>query len=490
MRSFRPSALWLALLLLPAAGSGQSMAVSEAEKISSSFLNYRVLGKNESGILVYKHKRDRELIETYNANMALVRRKTLETGAELSESVTLLLMHDGSLIHFYVVKDRKTQYLRAQILDDKLVDRGQAMAIDSASRRDDGQWDEFYIRHSEDRKRVLVFRQNVRSGETESLSLRVYNPVMEELMSDELVLLGDDRKMILHDGYLSNEGDVAFVQLRDDSKQRSENLPHIAVHIRPGSLGLFRRLDFQERPEWSMREIAFRWDAINKRLVGAGFYAEAGRSFASGVLFLAAESEGLWYARSYTPFSPELVKSLTGNSSRRREEIPFYDIQELIVRSDGGIVLISEFINETSESYEFTDYDPYYGGYRTSTRYINYHEYEDILLLMFNPDGSLGWEDVIRKKQISREDRGRNSSFALLNARRQLFFIFNEDISYNTNVLQYNMDTRGAINRHTMFNANSKELMLVPRRARQVSGNEIIIPSIYKNNLAFVKISY
>ncbi len=167
-----------------------------------------------------------------------------------------------------------------------------------------------------------------------------------------------------------------------------------------------------------------------------------------------------------------------------------YDIQELIVRSDGGVVLISEFINETSEAYEYTDYDPYYGGYRTSSRYINYHEYEDILLIMIDPDGALSWEDVIRKKQVSREDHGRNSSFALLNVQSQLFFIFNEDISYNTNVLQYVLDTGGKINRNTMFNANTNEVMLVPRKARQVSGNEIIIPSIYKNNLAFVKLTY
>ena len=70
-------------LLLVAVTAGQlltaqSLSISEAEKINTGLLNYRVLGKNSTGILVYKNKRDREVIETYDNSMALVRRKTLD----------------------------------------------------------------------------------------------------------------------------------------------------------------------------------------------------------------------------------------------------------------------------------------------------------------------------------------------------------------------------------------------------------------------------
>ncbi len=484
---------WFPLLFLVVFYQGlfaQALSVSEAEKINSSFLNYRVLGKNSTGILIYKHKKDREIIETYDQEMALVRRKTLDVQLMPAESVNVLLMADGSIIHYYVYKNKRVHFLGAQRMDERLVDIGTPVILDSVDTREDGNWDEFLLRHSEDRQLVLVYRQSVRAGQSTGIQMKLYNSALQETWRDELVLEGKDRDMILQDAFLSNRGDVAYTQVRDNNRLRSEIYPHTTLHIRPADFGVFRRLEVLEKPDLRINELAFNWDVRNNRLVGAGFYAEANRAFASGVLFLSAEASGEWQAVSFTEFDSEFVKDLTGRTSKKREEIPLYDIQELIVRSDGGIMLISEFINETSEAYEYTDYDPYYGGYRTSTRYINYHEYEDILLLMIEPDGKLAWEDVIRKKQVSREDHGRNSSFAVLNAQSQLFFIFNEDISYNTNVLQYILDTRGRINRNSMFNSNTNEVMLVPRKARQVSGNEIVIPSVYKNNLAFVKLTY
>ncbi|MBI1191812.1 MAG: hypothetical protein GC205_01370 [Bacteroidetes bacterium] len=482
--------LFLILLLGAGLAQAQTLSVSEAEKISSAFLNYRILGKNNTGVLVYKHRKDRELIETYDDNMALVRRKTLDMQHQPAESVNVLLMADGSLIHFYVYKSNKVHYLEAQLMDERLVDVGEPVVLDSVNPREDGNWDEFMLRNSEDRSKVMVFRQSFRLGQVSGIQLRLFDAALRPLWADELLMDGKDKDMTLQDAFLSNRGDVAFVQVRDKVRLRAETYPHATLHFRPADFGLFRRQEVSGNLDVRIGELAFAWDVRNNRLVGAGFYSEAGRAYAAGVLYVATAASGEAPTEAFNAFSPELVKNLTGRSSKKREEIPLYDIQEIIVRSDGGFMLISEYISETSEAYEFTDYDPYYGGYRTSTRYINYHEYEDILLLMMEPDGTLSWEDVIRKKQVSREDHGRNSSFALLNTRNNLFFIFNEDISYNTNVLQYVMDTKGSLNRTSMFNANTNEVMLVPRKARQVSGNEIVIPSIYKNSLAFVKLTY
>ncbi len=484
-------ALLLGILSLPLSFvEGQVLTVSESEKLSSNFLNYRVLGKNTSGVLIYKHKREREMIEIYDQNMALIRRKTLESSLQPVESVNVLLVEDGSVLHFYVHKTKRVHYLFAQAMDEGLLDKNPPQLLDSVDRREDGNWDEFMIRLSEDRSQVLVFRQSLKGAQSTGVLMRLFDTELRERWLDELSFDDIEKDMVLSDAFISNGGDVCIVQIRDLSKLRPESFPHAIIHMRPADFGVFRKLAMTESPEGRIREMAFSWDSRNNRIIGAGFFAESNRSFSSGLYFISASASGEWVARQFTPFHPDFIKSLSTRTSRKRDEIPVYNIQEIVARSDGGALLVAEYIHETSESYEYTDYDPYYGGYRTSTRYINYHEYEDIMLLMLEPDGMLAWEEIIRKKQVSREDRGRNSSFAMLNAHRQLFFIFNEDISYNTNVLQYNMDTRGKVNRSSMFNANSKELMLVPRRARQISGNEIVIPSIYKNNLAFVKLSY
>jgi hypothetical protein len=484
--------LWLLPLALAFAGTAnaQALAVSEAERVSSNLLNYRVLGKNKGGVLVYKHRRDKEVIEAYDRNMALVRRKTLDTGGETAETVNVFLTPDGGLIHFYAYKRKRTEYLEAQRMDARLVDLGEPVLLDSVDHREDGNWDDFLVRQSLDRGLLLVFRLDARSTQLDGIHARVYDAALRPRFDEHLVLDGPDRFMLLQDGFISDRGDLAFAFVRDHVRIKSDDQPHVVFHIRPADFGLFRRLDVTELPDVKIREFGVAWDQRNNRLVGAGFFNDGSRSYAAGVLFCSASASGEWVAKRFETFNPEFVTDVTGRSSRKRDEIPLYEVQDLIVRSDGGVVLVSEYVNETAEAYEYTDYDPYYGGYRTATRYINYHEYEDILLLMIDPDGTVRWDDVIRKRQVSREDYGRNSSFALLNAQTRLFFIFNEDISYDTNVMQYVLDPKGRLHRDAILNADANEVMLVPRKAVQVSGNEIVIPSLYKSNLAFVKLAY
>ena len=91
---------------------------------------------------------------------------------------------------------------------------------------------------------------------------------------------------------------------------------------------------------------------------------------------------------------------------------------------------------------------------------------------------------------MSREDRGVNSSYALVNIKDKCMFIFNEDIEQNANVLEYVMTATGELDRNSLFNANQQEVQIRPSSAQQISYNEIVIPSIYKKSLSFVKIKF
>ncbi|MFN3940932.1 MAG: hypothetical protein ACK4IY_10110, partial [Chitinophagales bacterium] len=141
------------------------------------------------------------------------------------------------------------------------------------------------------------------------------------------------------------------------------------------------------------------------------------------------------------------------------------------------------------ENYDFTNYDPYY-GYRTATRQVDYFEYNDIFLMSINPEGFIDWTNIIRKRQISKEDNGAYSSYAFVNCAERIFFIYNEDISQNSNVMQYEMLADGTLNRKSLFNPAKQEVELRPQAAKQVGFNEIIIPSIHKRSLSFVSIVF
>ena len=71
-----------------------------------------------------------------------------------------------------------------------------------------------------------------------------------------------------------------------------------------------------------------------------------------------------------------------------------YVIRDVVVRYDGGVLVMAEYRNENTESYQHTNYDPYY-GYRTSTEYVDYYNFEDVMVLSLTPAGGLDWYNVI-----------------------------------------------------------------------------------------------
>ena len=52
------------------------------------------------------------------------------------------------------------------------------------------------------------------------------------------------------------------------------------------------------------------------------------------------------------------------------------------------------------------------------------------------------------------------------------------------------MTATGELDRKSLFNANQQEVQIRPSSAEQISFNEIVIPSIYKKSLSFVKIKF
>lgn len=189
-------------------------------------------------------------------------------------------------------------------------------------------------------------------------------------------------------------------------------------------------------------------------------------------------------------FPQQTLDEIAGLAKEKAiSNLPVYQIGTIIPRVDGGALLVAEFYDKTVESYEFTNYDPYV-GYRTSTRQVEFYEYDDILLFSIKPDGTPSWNNVIRKKQISREDNGVNSSYGVLTLKDRCIFIFNEDVEQNSNVLQYEMSFTGELDRKSLFNANQQEVQIRPGSAEQIALNEIIIPSIYKKSLRFVRIKF
>jgi hypothetical protein len=232
----------------------------------------------------------------------------------------------------------------------------------------------------------------------------------------------------------------------------------------------------------------FGLDQQHGEVLAAGYYGDDNRYNMNGYFTMHIDmSSGAVMEANHQAFSDELRSSITSMLDKTSRFTPAYQVTKIVPRMDGGALIVGEYYDKTIENYDYTNYDPYY-GYRTSTRQLEFYEYNDILLLSVDATGAMDWSNIIRKKQQSKEDRGVSSSFGLLNSQRFMYFIFNEDITQNSNVLMYALSADGTLDRQSLFNPSKQEVELRPASGKQIAYDEVVIPSIYKRNLAFIKI--
>jgi len=151
------------------------------------------------------------------------------------------------------------------------------------------------------------------------------------------------------------------------------------------------------------------------------------------------------------------------------------------------VLFIAQSESVSTEAYV----NPPLGGFGLSTGFtVNYFHYDELAVLSFNQDGSVEWKQILHKKQSTEGDGGFFSSIGLMIAPTQLYFVFNDGINGQTVVTDFSLDATGVQSRKEIFSADRKGVMVVPRQGKQVSANEMVLPSFKKNFLQFVKISF
>lgn len=355
----------------------------------------------------------------------------------------------------------------------KLID-----AIEFDKRRNKGM---FYIKKSKNQKLITsMYKQTSADDEKLSIHVKVMDSAFNSLYEKKYKTDTYDGVLLLNDFKLSNDTTVYILtsidlekkMLRDRkytlniSKASSDKLQSIALSL----------------DKYFIKDIKMELDYINKNIVFAGFYSEM-NSFSSA---------GVFYAR--LNFNDQKLKMFTEsfkakfltefNSERtvnRGTELINYFIDKIILRTDGGVILVSES-NYVTES---TNYNSYYQLYTTS---YTYH-YDNILLFSINTDGKIHWESIIRKNQVSEDDAAFYSSYILTLDVDQINVIFNKFIRKSTDIVSCTINNKGESTEKILIKESENTLMM-PGGGKQISADQLIVPCIQKNKSNFMRISF
>lgn len=282
---------------------------------------------------------------------------------------------------------------------------------------------------------------------------------------------------------LSNRGDMYAIFYEDHSRARRER----------NSIHLLRLNDTEPRLQWVgfganlFFDGHFYYDDVNEQVVGAGLFDERKAQRVNGYFFMRVPGGQMDdHQISFHHFPKEIITTVRGKESKPEDHFGEVYVKDLILKSDGGVVLVAERYKVVSQMYQghFNPRMP------LPAAQAEYH-YDDIIVLNINPDGSLGWGDVLYKRQFSRNDKGYMSSFFIMKNPEEIRFLYHDEIkSRNNKVGQYAMDRKGKSKRRTILDTYGYKVNMMFSEGMQINKDEVIVPSLRRGDFKLVRIRY
>ena len=115
--------------------------------------------------------------------------------------------------------------------------------------------------------------------------------------------------------------------------------------------------------------------------------------------------------------------------------------------------------------------------------------YDNIMLLSLNNDMDLQWTSIIPKKQ-SDDENDNFLSFCTMNVGSEIHFIFVEEDRNKQVISNHSVLPDGQVKRYPTLKSREAGFEFMPRLAKQVGYRELIIPCVYRTNIAFAKVVF
>ncbi len=322
---------------------------------------------------------------------------------------------------------------------------------------------------SRDSTKILLYNQlPTGKKDPESFAFRVFNDQFEEMWSKDIILPYNNNQFTVEEYRVDNEGNVYLlgVIFMDKSKRRRQgkaNYQYVILAYENNGED-FTEYKVEENEKF-ITDLTFR---IGNRgqLICAGFYSEKRSYSIKGTCYFKIDRKNKEVLdRNFRAFDFEFLTEYFSDRKKRKaqrnkekgrmDKVPEmynYALNDLILRSDGGAVLVAEqfYIYEQDD---FNTFGANRFGFNNNMRIITYYNYNDIIVVNIKPTGEIEWATRIPKKQTTTDDGGYYSSYAMSIIRDKIYFV------YNDNGRNFNLDGKTS-SKFYNFNGRSSVIAL------------------------------
>jgi len=342
-----------------------------------------------------------------------------------------------------------------------------------------------FISSASRRHAMVMLMENLDNGR-QVLHVALLDSVLKPVSTRNISLPYEEKQVTIEDYKLSDNGDLALLAFlnKKDRDKEGDKVKIAEYHLFSIPATSHSVNDQAVRSgEKNLAQAGLGIDNLHGHAVVMGFYNDKSALSGAGIFYATLEfAEGAALKIKTHPLEGGQQQKMIGErNSNNSAGIASYPVQKIILRNDGGAVIIAEAAY-TSE-YSYYDYFT-----QTLIRHIEYH-FDNVIIVSVNSDCTVDWSTVVHKRQESVDDGGVYSSFCPLINSEEIIVIYNQDVDRTKSVRAAVVSNTGE-EREVEVSKSSDHLNLLPTWGKQISENEVVIPVYQKKKLFLCKISF
>ena len=417
---------------------------TKEKKSKKNFYTGGIFAVDETGYYMQKITglfRPKTYFQHYDKNFNLDKSYELKLGKGKKQKQALNVLHLNNKLFFFTsyknIKNKKHD-LYVQTVNKKTLapnkDIRKLATIDftKKSRRNAG---EYTILISRDSTKVLVYYNlPYKKNEKEKFGFHVYDSNMNEIWKKDITLPYIDKLFIIKDFVIDNNGTVHIIgkvynkKARNKRKGKVNYKYQILSYYNNGAD--FKKYDIRLKGKF-VKDIIITVNDDND-IICAGFYSDDNKDSVKGTYFIKINHETKdIMSESYKKFDANFLTQYLSKGKKKRVkrriakgkkvELYHYDLDDIVIKSDGGAVLVGEYYNVVARTTTST-----VNGH-TTTRTVYYYYFGNIIAINISPEGTILWARKVPKNQVSVNTPGFYTSYAKMITNDKIHFIYNDN---------------------------------------------------------------
>ena len=497
------------MLVLPVWALAQRIHYSDPGRDDYRQVNFEIIGKVSSNIVIYKNYRSKNDLSIFDNEMKLKDKINLDFLPDKLINVDFVSYPDFFYM-IYQYQKRNIVYCNVVKMDaagQKLIGPVEIDTTQIGGASDNKIYSTIY---SEDKQHIMVFKINKRNERNYFFTTLLYNDKMEFRKKSRLLVTMPKKDAVFSDFVIDNEGYFVFTRCSRNGSR--DNISQMDLLIKQAMSDSFHVSNVPLTNNF-LDEVKIKADNINKNYLISSLYYKQRRGNVEGIYIAVWDKvEGRIKAENYNIFSDELKEDAKSENTTAKTAFNDYFIRQVLPKKDGGFLIAAELFFTSSRGNNWNRYDylyspysmypyssynsywsPYgmYGNpwnrwnYGSSTRYYS----ENIALFSFDPNASMEWSNILHKSQF--DDNSSDAlSYLIYNTGSEINFLYNQLERRVRLLSEQSVTPNRAVKRSPTFKNLDKDYEFLPKYGKQVGARQVVMPCMYRNYICFAKIDF